>query len=217
MYSTILFDLDGTLTDSGPGILNSVAYALEKSGIPVPDRQKLRKFMVPPLSDSFRNYCGMSDSQAQEAITYYREYFTDRGIFENSLYDGIDRLLATLSHAGYRLLTATSKPEVFAIQILEYFHIRRYFSFVAGATMDGSRSSKCDVISYALSSAKISDPSCAIMIGDRKYDILGARQCGLSAVGVLYGYGSRRELESAGADYLAATVSDIYPVFISEK
>ena len=129
----------------------------------------------------------------------------------------IYRLLATLSHAGYRLLTATSKPEVFAIQILEYFHIRRYFSFVAGATMDGSRSSKCDVISYALSSAKISDPSCAIMIGDRKYDILGARQCGLSAIGVLYGYGSRRELEAAGADYLAATVSDIYPVFISEK
>jgi phosphoglycolate phosphatase len=209
MYQTILFDLDGTLTDPGIGITNSAAYALEKFGIQVDDRRELYKWIGPPLQDSFTQFCGFSKEDTKRAVVYYREYYKERGIYENRLYDGIEKMLKTLFDAGKTLLVATSKPELFAVQILEYFQIRQYFAYVAGATMDGTRSKKEDVIACALQAAGISDRSRTVMVGDREYDVAGAKKAGLSSIGVLYGYGSRRELADAGADALAEQPVDI--------
>ncbi len=208
-YKYILFDLDGTLTDPATGITNSVMYALEKFGINVSNRTELYKFIGPPLWDSFQNYYGFSKEEAQKAVEYYREYYRDKGIFENLVYDGMDELLKTLKGKGLILIVATSKPEVFARQILEHFKIEKYFSFICGSNLDGSRVRKTDVIRYAIESADITDLSKAIMIGDREYDIVGAEESGIDSIGVLFGYGDRIELENAGADFIAETVEDI--------
>lgn len=209
MYDTILFDLDGTLTDPGIGITNSVAYALEKYGIRTADRSCLYPFIGPPLQDSFEQFYHFSSADAKQAVAYYREYYEEKGIYENLLYDGMAGLLADLSAAGKTLLVATSKPERFAVQILEYFDIRTYFTFVAGAHMDGRRTKKYEVIVYALEEAGIEDLSGAIMVGDREYDIAGAKQAGIASVGVLFGYGSRQELERVGADYIVSNLEEI--------
>lgn len=209
MYQYILFDLDGTLTDPGIGISNSVAYALEKYNISVEDRTELYKFIGPPLQDSFMEFYGFSEMESKRAVEYYREYFRDKGIFENEVYEGIPELLQTLKGSGKQVILATSKPEEFAIQILEHFNLIQYFDFVAGATMDGSRSEKADIIQYALEHCMIKDKSKVIMVGDRKHDIIGAAQNKLPAIGVLFGYGSEEELRSAGVKYLARTSFDI--------
>lgn len=208
MYNTVLFDLDGTLTDPGQGITNSVAHALKKFGIEVEDKKELYKFIGPPLHDSFMKYYGFSDEEAEKAIVYYREYFRDIGIFENAVYDGIENLLKGIKASGRKIILATSKPEEFAVRILVHFDLDKYFDCMAGATMDTSRSKKGDVIAYALkeSGCKAED---AVMIGDRLHDILGAKENGLDSIGVLFGYGDREELENAGADYIAETVEDI--------
>jgi len=215
-YDTIFFDLDGTLTDPGLGITNAVAYALEKFGIPIPPRTELYKFIGPPLAPAFQEFYGFSAAQAEQAVTFYREYFRDRGIFENVVYDGIDALLAHLTAAGKTAVLATSKPEVFAQRILDHFHLSSYFSLVAGATMDSSRSAKGDVIAYALGRCGRAGQSRIVMVGDRKHDILGAAQNGLDSIGVLYGYGDRAELESAGATYIAPTVADLEALLLSK-
>lgn len=209
MYQYILFDLDGTLTDPGIGITNSVAYALEKYNITVEDRTELYKFIGPPLQDSFMEFYGFSEMESKKAVEYYREYFRDKGIFENEVYEGIPELLQTLKGAGKQVILATSKPEEFARQILEHFDLIQYFDFVAGATMDGSRSEKADIIQYALDKCMIKDKSKVIMVGDRKHDIIGAAKNKLPAIGVLFGYGSEEELRNAGAKYLARTSFDI--------
>ena len=208
MYNTVLFDLDGTLTDPGMGITNSVAYSLKKFGIEIEDRKELYKFIGPPLHESFMKYCGFSDEDAEKAIVYYREYFRDTGIFENEVYDGIENLLGEIRNSGRKIILATSKPEEFAKRILVHFGLDKYFDFAAGATMDTSRSKKGDVIAYALKESGCS-PENAVMVGDRLHDILGAKENGLDSIGVLFGYGSREELENAGADYIAETVNDI--------
>ena len=208
-YDTVLFDLDGTLTDPGEGITNSVAYALRQFGIENTDRTQLYKFIGPPLKQSFMQYYGFSDQQAEEAVAQYRVYFAPKGLFENKVYPGVPQLLAQLRAKGYKLLLATSKPEGFAVQILEHFGLLEYFDLTAGATMDSTRSKKADVIAYALDSCGIKDLSTAIMIGDREHDILGAKQTGLASIGVLYGYGNREEFEAAGATYIAETPADI--------
>jgi phosphoglycolate phosphatase len=208
MYQHLLFDLDGTLTDSGPGIMNSAAYALNKWGIELSDPSDLRKFIGPPLTESFMRFAGMSESDAKQAVTDYREYFVPRGMFENEVYSGIPEMLAGLKAIGKHLIIATSKPEKFAIQILEHFDLLRYFDHVYGATMDSSRSKKGDIIAYALKEGKIS-PDDALMIGDRHHDIDGAHENGLAAVGVLYGYGDREEHEKAGAEFVVATVQEL--------
>lgn len=200
-FDTVLFDLDGTLTDPGEGITNSVAYALRKWGIEPPERQALYCFIGPPLVDSFMKYYGFTPENAQRAVEDYREYFRDRGIFENAVYDGVPALLQGLREAGLRVVLATSKPEEFAVTILEHFGLAQWFDAVAGASMDGSRSKKGDVIAYALARCG----GRAVMVGDRKHDILGAKENGLPSVGVLYGYGSREELLAAGADKLVET------------
>lgn len=209
MFDYYFFDLDGTLTDSGDGITNSVAYALRKSGRPVPGRDLLNRFIGPPLSDSFMKYCGMTEEEALQAISFYREYYAEKGIFENRVYDGVKDLLEELKKRDRRLIVATSKPEKFTGIILRHFGLSGYFDFFAGATMDEKRTRKKDVIAYALDRLALKDRSAAIMIGDRENDIYGARENGLKSVGVLYGYGSEKELRDAGADYIVPTPAGI--------
>ncbi|MBQ4563722.1 MAG: HAD family hydrolase [Lachnospiraceae bacterium] len=209
MYNTILFDLDGTLTDPGLGITNSVVYALKKWNIEVEDRSELYPFIGPPLLYSFRTFYGFSDEQSEQAVAYYREYFREKGIFENEVYEGVTKLLETLKAAGKRLIIATSKPEEFAVKILEHFELAQYFEYIAGATMDATRHNKCDVIAYALETCGITDLSDVVMVGDREHDVLGARENGLDSIGVLFGYGNREELLAAGATQIAETVEDI--------
>lgn len=208
-YEYILFDLDGTLTDPAIGITNSVMYALKKYGIEVSDRSELYKFIGPPLRDSFENYYGFSKEESKMAVEYYREYYRDKGIFENLVYDGLEDLLKTLKDNSKILIVATSKPEVFAKQILEHFNIAKYFTYIAGSNLDGTRVKKYEVIKYALESCNVIDLAKAIMIGDREHDIIGAKEAGINSIGVLFGYGDRNELEKAGADIIVETVSDI--------
>ncbi|WP_394922968.1 HAD family hydrolase [uncultured Robinsoniella sp.] len=203
----LLFDLDGTLTDPQEGITNSVAYALSKYGIHVEDRTSLNKFIGPPLKDSFMEYYGFPKAQAEEAVWKYREYFNEDGIFENKVYPGIPKMLQRLKEQGKILIVATSKPTVYAKRILERFELIQYFEDVQGSEMDGSRTKKDEVIRYALEQNKISDKAQAVMIGDREHDIIGACKCGLDSIGVLFGYGSRKELEDCGAGQIVDSVS----------
>ena len=209
MFDTSLFDLDGTLTDPGEGITNSVAYALEKYHIKVEDKKQLYKFIGPPLKDSFMKYYGFSEEEAIKAIEYYRERFRDIGIFENEVYEGIENMLKAINDSGKKIVLATSKPEEFAVRILEHFDLSKYFAVIAGASMDSSRSKKGDVIAYAISLCEGFDKNTAVMIGDREHDIIGAKENGLKSIGVLYGYGSEKELKSCGADYIVSTPEDI--------
>ena len=214
-YQYALFDLDGTLTDSANGIINSVSYALSKFGINTVDRSQLKCFIGPPLIDSFESFCGFSHDKAAKAVEYYREYFKDTGIFENSLYQGIPELLKTLYDEGITLIIATSKPEIFAKRIAAHFDIEKYFSSIIGATMDGTLSAKEDIISHVLKTQGIVDKSSAIMIGDRHHDIEGAVTNGIASIGVLYGYGSLDELVSSGATYTVDNPNSIKNILIS--
>jgi len=209
MYDCIFFDLDGTLSDPGLGITNSVMYALRHWNIEVADRSELYKFIGPPLASSFQKYYGFTPEQSMEGIRVYREYFSVKGMFENDLYPGIPELLEKLRSMGKHLAVATSKPDQYSVEILRHFGILHYFDFVGGASMDETRSEKWEVIEYTLDSLKINDRSKVLMVGDREHDILGAKRCGLHSLGVLYGYGSREELEAAGADNIAETVENI--------
>ena len=209
MYQTILFDLDGTLTNPSLGITNSLAYALEKFNIEVTDKKELYRFIGPPLQDSFENFYHFSKEDILKAVDFYRDYFRHKGLYENEVYQGIPDLLERLKAQGKKLLVATSKPEEFARQILKHFELFDYFDLVAGASMDGSRRLKGDVIAHALTTAQVSDLSATIMIGDREHDIIGAKKNGLDAIGVLYGFGNREELKKAGATYIATNVEEL--------
>lgn len=205
----LLFDLDGTLTDPMLGITRSVQYALHRFGIEVDDLHTLCRFIGPPLKESFRDFYGMDDEQAAQAVAYTREYFAPRGIFENSLYEGIPELLTELQGAGGVLAMATSKPEPFARQIAEHFHLADRFTLIGGATMDGTRTAKRDVVRFVLDTLGVEEPSTAVMIGDRRYDIEGAAAEGIASIGVLWGYGSRKELTGAGAGQIAETIPEL--------
>lgn len=213
--TTLLFDLDGTLTDPMMGITKSVQYALKKYGIIEEDLWNLTKFIGPPLMDSFQRYYGFSEEDARQAVLYYREYFAPTGKFENVVYDGIPEMLAALKEAGFTLAVATSKPEVFAKDILEHFDLDGYFDFVGGALLTG-RTDKAEVIAYVLETlgAKKED---TLMAGDREHDIIGAAKNGLFSVGVLYGYGDRAEHEKAGAGHIVETVEELREYLISLK
>lgn len=205
---TILFDLDGTITDPAEGITNSVSYALKKFGVKVENKSDLNCFIGPPLYASFMKYYGFSKEKAEKAVDFYREYYADKGIFECRLYDGIKELIIKLHSAGKRVVLATSKPEFFAEKLLRHFGLLEYFYHIAGATMDGSRIEKTDIINYAFDGMK-SDKQNAVMIGDREFDIIGAKNVGIASIGVTFGYGSLEELEKSGADYIADRVEDI--------
>lgn len=195
----ILFDLDGTLSDSAPGITRSVAYALEKFGI-YEKAENLGYFVGPPLIEAFREKYGMTTEEAELAIKYFRERFSTVGILENNPYDGVEALLRTLCDNGKKLILATSKPEKFAREILLRYGFAKYFTFIGGACMDEkTRMRKDEVIAYCLEECNITDTSDCIMVGDRLHDIEGAAKLNIPAVGVLYGYGSKEELFCAGA------------------
>ena len=216
MYQTILFDLDGTLTDSSLGITNSVRFALEKMDLPVPAREELLPFIGPPLKESFSKYFHLSDQDSQRAVAFYRQYFSKIGLFENQLYPDVLPVLSDLSASGKKLILATSKPQIFAVQILEHFQIKDFFQVIAGATLDGQRSTKADVIQHALEMAQISDTRQCLMVGDRKHDIEGANAHLMDSAGVLYGFGSINELEEAGATYILDKLADL-PSLIETK
>jgi len=211
----ILFDLDGTLTDPGLGITNSVAHALTHFGITVTDRTELYRFIGPPLMDSFMEYYGFTEEQAQEAVKVYREYFADRGWAENTVFEGIEDLLAALVAEGKTLLIATSKPLVFAEKILHHFGLAKYFTHICGVALQAPRGySKADVIREALHKTGVTDLSTAVMVGDRHHDIDGAKALGLESIGVLYGYGDREEHERAEADVIVESVAELRSVLL---
>ncbi len=208
-YRYLLFDLDGTLTDPKPGITGCVVYALDFFGIHVDNPDTLTCFIGPPLVDSFMEYYGFSREQADAACAKYRERFSVKGLYENAVFEGIEELLRDLKTAGYQIILATSKPHVYATKILEHFHLIEYFDFIAGSELDGTRNKKGDVIAYALQEFGITELSQALMIGDRKHDIIGAKENHLKCLGVLFGYGDRAEHEAAGADYIVESVDEM--------
>ncbi|MDR1567145.1 MAG: HAD hydrolase-like protein [Streptococcaceae bacterium] len=195
----IFFDLDGTLTNSEAGILNALKYALEKLDLKIPEDATLRKMIGPPLAESFTKILALPEEKIPEAIAFYREYFATSGLFENELYEGIVDLLEALQIKKHYLAVATGKPEPFALQILAHFDLSSYFDDVVGATLDGKLSKKTDILEIALKNSGVHKDS-AIMIGDRKYDILAAHACGIKSIGVTWGFGSIEELKSANAD-----------------
>ncbi len=213
-YKYVLFDLDGTLSDSGPGIRKAVQYALAKYGMTENDEKKLNRFVGPPLYDSFETFYGFSKEKAVEAVRFFREYYVDIGLFENTPYDGIEKALCDLKKAGKRLIVATSKPEKLAVKILNHFGLAKYFDEIAGATDDGSIVKKADVINVALSRQNIVDTSTCVMVGDRSSDIVGARAVGMDGMGVLYGYGSLAEMNEVNPKFIAEKVEDIANILV---
>lgn len=208
-FRHILFDLDGTLTDPAVGICSSIMFALKKGGYPVGKISDYYKFIGPPLLSSLQQYCGVSPEEANRLLGYYRERFSAVGMFENKVYPGIPLLLAELRAAGASLILATSKPEVFAERILEHFELAKYFDCIAGSDLEGARAQKSQVIDYALQKHGVAGRGNCVMVGDRLYDIEGARANGLHSIGVLYGYGGEEELRSAGADVIVWTVEEL--------
>lgn len=211
----ILMDLDGTITNPKLGITKSVQYALRHFNINIEDLDSLTRHIGPPLKNSFKEFYGFTEEEADEAVKKYREYFNETGIYENEKYEGMEELLIKLKKAGKKILVATSKPEALACRILEYFHLETYFDDICGATFDDKRSEKEDVIRYALDKNGITDYSQAVMVGDRSYDIEGAKKAGIASIGVLYGFGSPEEFETAGADAVARTVEELYDVIMN--
>ena len=211
----IFMDLDGTITNPAEGITRCFEYALNHFGIEVEDRTQLEKFIGPPLRQSFKEGFGFDDEKATEAIAKYRERFNPTGMFENEVYDGMETALQTLKEAGKVLIVATSKPESMAVKILEHFGLDGYFDDICGSCDDRNRNEKDEVIRYALEKHGITDMTDVLMVGDRKFDVIGAEKCGIRCLGVLYGFGDREELEAAGAVYIAETVEDMARIIVS--
>jgi len=212
---TIFFDLDGTLTDSEPGILGCVRYAMDKLGIPTGDEVTAQNFIGPPLMNSFSNVYGLNEVDCRQAVAYYRERYATVGLFENSVYPGVPEMLQALKDAGKRLVLATSKPEVYTLRILEHFDLAKYFDHVSGALLDGSRDEKPEVLRHGMALCGLTDGEGCAMVGDRATDITAGHGCGMLGIGVLYGGGDLAELQGAGADHLAATVADIAPLLLN--
>ena len=212
MFEYIFFDLDGTLTDSEPGIVNAALYTLEKYNISVNEKEELRKFIGPPLQDSFSTDYGFNEEEVEEAIATFREYYAEKGIFENEVYPGITEVLAELKNRGKKLAIATSKPEVFTVRILEHFDLIKYFDYIGAATLDDSKIKKGEIIKEALNTLSIDDLSKVVMVGDRKHDIKGASVNGISSVGVMWGYGSIEEFEKHNATYIINEVEELLEI-----
>ncbi len=208
-YKNILFDLDGTLTDSGPGIRNAVRHALRRFGIEENEKEKLDRFIGPPLYDSFVRFYGIEPEKAKNGEEYFREYYRDTGIFENSVYDGITECLFVLKNSGLSLYIATSKPDFMAEKVVEHFDIKKYFDGIFGAKPDMSISSKKDVISLLRNAHPEITPENSVMIGDREHDVLGAHAHGIDCIGVLWGYGSEEEFSQCGAMHTVKTPGEL--------
>jgi phosphoglycolate phosphatase len=217
MYRWILFDLDGTLTDPKEGIVRSIQYALEKLGIHEPHPDKLQSFIGPPLLEALRDTYHLDEQTARAALGYYRERFEERGMFENAVFPGIEELLSQLRANGGILAVATSKPTVYAKKICEHFGLAQHFAAIVGSELDGRRSNKDEVVAAAMEAVGVRDVRRAVMIGDRKFDVMGARKNGIDVVGVLYGYGSRLELESERPSALVNSVEELKTVLLGRS
>ncbi|MDR2438835.1 MAG: HAD-IA family hydrolase [Planctomycetaceae bacterium] len=211
-YINILFDLDGTLTNPYKGITNSVKYALKKFDIIENNNERLKMFIGPPLEKSFMEYYDFDKNTVQKVIKYYREYFSEKGIYENILYEGIKNVLKKLNNRNKNCIIATSKPETFAIKIVQYFQIEQYFKHITGSNMEGTFIEKEDIIKHILEKYKLKK-EITIMVGDRKYDIIGANKNRIDSVGVLYGYGTREELQQEKPTYLCNSVQELLQYF----
>lgn len=214
MYKAIFFDLDGTLTESGEGITKSVQYALEKIGKPEEDLEKLKVFVGPPLMEQFMKYVGVDEATGRKAVEFYRERYEVKGIYENHPYEGVEEMLQELKRKGYILAVASSKPEYYVTQILDYFKLSSYFDVVVGSEMNGARTSKSEVIEEALKRINMSDKrNEVLMVGDKEHDVLGARAAGLDCVAVAYGYGTQEELTEANPLKIVDSVDELLHFF----
>jgi len=215
MKKSVLLDLDGTLTDPYPGISRCIVYALDKLGAPAPSAEALKGWIGPPLKASFAAWLKLCEStaDADRALVLYRERFSEKGLFENEVYPGIPRLLSDLADTGADIFLATSKPRVYAKQILEHFELDRFFSAIHGSELDGRNSDKYDLLAMIMATEHLSARSC-IMVGDRHHDIDAARTHGITSVGVLWGYGGKTELQEAGADAITATVEQLKRIIV---
>ncbi|ULG71606.1 HAD family hydrolase [Macrococcus brunensis] len=216
MYNHLLFDLDGTLTDPKEGITNSIVHALNKMKITAPDHDELVHFIGPPLKDSFEKDYGLSGDDNVRALKFYREYFADRGLYENAVYPGIEDFLNSLKENGYHLYVATSKPIDYAQIILDHFDLSQYFDGIAGSELDGTRNHKAEVIQYVIEEFELHQEKC-VMIGDRKHDLIGAELNQMDAIGVLYGYGSLEELSSYPSVALISDVASLKSYFLGTE
>lgn len=213
-YRYVLFDLDGTVTDSEEGIIRSIKYCLSRYGINDHDTMVFRKFIGPPLVQSLALYYDFSPEEAVQAVAHYREYFSEKGMYENRLYEGIDNLLRELHENGKKNILATAKPTFYAEKIIRHFNIHTYFNLIVGSNMDGTRMDKGEIIRFIMESLPDLTPEDAIMIGDRKSDMVHARDLGLDTVWVDYGYGDDEEREDSDPLYIARTVEDLYPILM---
>lgn len=218
MYKYVFFDLDGTITEPEEGIINGVLYALSRFGITVEDRTTLYPYIGPPLRDSFRDYHGLSEEDTEQAILYYREYYSTKGIYQNDIMPGMEQAFQILRKHGCHLYVATSKPELYAKQILEHLKLDGYFDIIAGSTFDKARDTKAAVIEYLITSIAANQIKPAvddiIMVGDRKFDVLGAREFGIDTIGVLFGYGSKEEFDACACRYVAADAKEMVQMIL---
>ncbi|HDR7602466.1 MULTISPECIES: HAD family hydrolase [Bacillus] len=210
MYTTFLFDLDGTVTDPKKGIVNSVLYALEKVGIEELHVSELDSFIGPPIQQSFVERYNMNEGEVERAVFYFREYLKQRGLLENSVYEGIPNLLKQLKDTGNRLFIATSKPTIFARQVIEHFQLTNYFEDIIGSNLNGTRIKKEEIIAHILQQNERLNKEEVVMIGDRKHDIIGANHNGIASIGVLYGYGSENELIEVSATHIAKDIEELH-------
>lgn len=213
-FEHILFDLDGTLTNSYEGIAKCVQYALHYYGIEENNEENLKRFIGPPLWESFHIFYDFPEEKAKEAVLKYRERYNTVGVYENKVISGVPETLKTLYDNGKKIYLATSKPLKLAKIVLEHFDLAKYFTFICGASLDFSFEDKASIINYVLDNQHIENRSSALMIGDRKFDIIGAKQCGIKSVGVLCGFGSEDELKEYKADYIVPEFSDILSIIM---
>lgn len=220
-YINVFFDLDGTITEPAQGITNGIKYALSKYGIHVEDRTELYPFIGPPIRDSFKRFYSFSDEQVEEAVSYYREYYSTQGILENEIMSGMENALIKLKNAGCKLYVATSKPEIYAIQILQNLKLDKYFEIIAGGLLDGSRDNKNEIIKYLLDKAGIDEQSeeirNTVMVGDRKFDVLGAQFFNMDNIAVTFGYGDRAEFAECNAMKIVDTAEELTDYILSDK
>ena len=217
MYNLCLFDLDGTLIDSQEGITKSLYHTFRFFGIPVADIGELKKFIGPPLRDSFRTYSNLSEADIEKAIIMYREHYSEKGIYENSLYEGTMEMLSRLNAEGIQMVIATSKLTAYAEQIAERFDMKQYFDLIVGSEIDGTHTRKSEAINYALNKIDPDRRKSAVMIGDSKYDVIGSQEVGIDNISVTWGYGSRSELKEANAMKLVDSPNELCTVILGTR
>lgn len=213
-YDVIAFDLDGTLTNPERGLIASFVYALGKMGVDYGEKEELKRFIGPPIYEEWQRVFGFTPEESSEALLIFREYYSVYGWWDNEMYPGVPEMLRALCESGKKIILATSKPEVFARKILDLFDIAKYFDYVGGADTDKTRDKKHEVLAYSMASLGVTDTSRVILVGDRVYDAEGARACGVDSLGVLYGHGSREEIENSGFNYICESVEDIAKTLI---